>query len=633
MGARLGFVQRPMMRKALFTLGGMAAFAGFPGCNSTSSKPSTLSTSSNKPIQAAPASAAPKVTLPELPLPKARIEQILAKSWEHYKKTLIAPDGRPLANPDTNDIDADGNRKEHVVFSEGAGYVLQRANGMKDQATFDKVWTWTQKNLQRKNIQQIFNPKTKAWEPMAPDKQDNLFAWQQISSVGGRDGGVLTLYHFDPATDADLDIAAALLLAHETWGSNGKVNYLKEAIPILNDIWNKETKVIAGRRVLLGSDTQIYTKNPFTGDPGNGFNPSYIRPGYFLSLFPKHDSLHNWAELAPTSYELVIKVADATMHGKQGQPVEGKVNLVPDWASLDNSFKIIDHAWSQGDHKDRNDYYWGGDAFRLPFWMVGQALKNPADTVARKYLTDKTGTKADYGPHAFLKRELDTKGTIYAGYQIDGTVLWPNETLQTLSVYMTYFWAAGDKASAKKLADKVMAQYDPSGFWKTKESEYYYGNNWVALNLMLMARGPEVFVGGAAQQALPTLPPISSAAPVEKPTATAGFELTFSGVNKGTQDSNDLPVVLHYNVTSAPAGTETLSLFFITNKEWEQGALAWTGPGKYSFEGHVWKGHLAKFGKPAGKKVTIKTAVKAIGSDGETVLGETRGGFTLNKVK
>lgn len=34
MVARLGFAQRPMMRKAVLTLGGMAAFAGLPGCTS-----------------------------------------------------------------------------------------------------------------------------------------------------------------------------------------------------------------------------------------------------------------------------------------------------------------------------------------------------------------------------------------------------------------------------------------------------------------------------------------------------------------------------------------------------------------------------------------------------------------------
>ena len=35
--------------------------------------------------------------------------------------------------------------------------------------------------------------------------------------------------HFDSATDGDLDIAYSLLLAHKQWGSNGTVNYLKEA--------------------------------------------------------------------------------------------------------------------------------------------------------------------------------------------------------------------------------------------------------------------------------------------------------------------------------------------------------------------------------------------------------------------
>src|SRR5262245_66006088 len=39
----------------------------------------------------------------------------------------------------------------------------------------------------------------------------------------------------DSATDGDMDIAYALLLADRQWGSNGKINYLEEARKIITD--------------------------------------------------------------------------------------------------------------------------------------------------------------------------------------------------------------------------------------------------------------------------------------------------------------------------------------------------------------------------------------------------------------
>jgi endo-1,4-beta-D-glucanase Y len=41
--------------------------------------------------------------------------------------------------------------------------------------------------------------------------------------------------HFSSATDGDMDIAYALLLAHNQWGSKGRVNYLSEAKKMITD--------------------------------------------------------------------------------------------------------------------------------------------------------------------------------------------------------------------------------------------------------------------------------------------------------------------------------------------------------------------------------------------------------------
>jgi endoglucanase len=42
------------------------------------------------------------------------------------------------------------------------------------------------------------------------------------------------------ATDADVDVALALLMAHKQWGSAGNVNYIAEAEALLAEIYNRQ---------------------------------------------------------------------------------------------------------------------------------------------------------------------------------------------------------------------------------------------------------------------------------------------------------------------------------------------------------------------------------------------------------
>jgi endo-1,4-beta-D-glucanase Y len=56
--------------------------------------------------------------------------------------------------------------------------------------------------------------------------------------------------HFDSATDGDMDIAYALILAHYQWGSGGTINYLQEAINTINAI--KLKNVTNNNRLNLG---------------------------------------------------------------------------------------------------------------------------------------------------------------------------------------------------------------------------------------------------------------------------------------------------------------------------------------------------------------------------------------------
>lgn len=65
----------------------------------------------------------------------------------------------------------------------------------------------------------------------------DLMAWEITGKVGSHEN----IKFESTATDGDMDIAYAMLLAHTQWGSLGEVNYLEEAVKIINAI--KEVEI------------------------------------------------------------------------------------------------------------------------------------------------------------------------------------------------------------------------------------------------------------------------------------------------------------------------------------------------------------------------------------------------------
>ncbi len=69
---------------------------------------------------------------------------------------------------------------------------------------------------------------------------DNLMSWAIYTDNSGGE----QFKRNSAATDGDLDIAYALLLAHDQWGSDGQINYLEEAQKVIADIkkWEMNNK-------------------------------------------------------------------------------------------------------------------------------------------------------------------------------------------------------------------------------------------------------------------------------------------------------------------------------------------------------------------------------------------------------
>ncbi len=113
---------------------------------------------------------------------------------------------------------SDDNTGIEVTVSEAHGYgmLITASMGDSEKDIFDEMYRYYRSHLSE----------------IGP----NLMAWQQ------EDNGeaIVNVSGADSATDGDMDIAYALLIADKLWGSDSDIDYRQSAIDIINDIMEYE---------------------------------------------------------------------------------------------------------------------------------------------------------------------------------------------------------------------------------------------------------------------------------------------------------------------------------------------------------------------------------------------------------
>ena len=242
----------------------------------------------------------------------------LQNSWHLYRQKFIQHDGRVM-----------DFFSENATTSEGQSYALLRAVWLNDKPSFDLVWGWTQQNIQNR-------------------ENDVLFAWKWGKDTATGEWKTLDATQ---ASDADQDIALALLMANKRWG---EARYKQQALAILDDFWRYNvvnTKI--GPVVLPGGD---WYKTDTAIPVSTILNPSYFSPATYR-IFAEVDTSHPWRQLAKTSYQVIQKSQTLS-----------KTSLSPDWVMLNRS---------TGDVYLQNDFEryptqksnFGYEAIRTP-WRV-----------------------------------------------------------------------------------------------------------------------------------------------------------------------------------------------------------------------------------------------------------------------
>lgn len=235
-------------------------------------------------------------------------------------------------------------------FSEGCGYGLLLAVIQNDKEVFDQLLRYILLYLNK----------------------HGLMSW-----IISEEGLVL-----DPnsATDADQDIAFALLLADSFWGSNGSLDYLQIAKSMLDNMMDYEVEPIT------------YILKP--GDVWGGSdvtNPSYFSMAYYR-IFQEISGDVRWQYTLDKSYEILEKAANS------------KTGLLPDWCD------------ANGNPVPNFSYDFTYDASRAP-WRIGLDYLWFGDSRAQ-VLTKKITESIQF---VGIENTVD-------GYRLDGTLIgkWHN---------------------------------------------------------------------------------------------------------------------------------------------------------------------------------------------------------------
>jgi endoglucanase len=339
--------------------------------------------------------------------------RLLPKAWEGYIRAFIQPDGRvhrPSHDGDT--------------VSEGQAYALLMACLLEDRKTFDTVMDWTEKHLSRKE-----------------QFGDHLLAWHWENGQGVTD--------WNSASDADVDYALSLILAHRKWGDGA---YLEKAQLILADILRLETVVVDGKTYLL----------PGTWGYDNGsyvINPSYFSPAHFR-IFAALTGDARWLDLIEGSYHLILTVS-RRFAGKTG------VGLVPDWIAIGPDGNVT----SPEGFSDR----FGWDAIRIP-WRFGLDHFWFEEDPAKQYMHTLV--------HFYAGEWIKENGKFYVEYSYEGDPIQRYESSAAYAMSAAAF-AAVESPLLNDVLTKIQESYNAeSNTFHAKDN--YYENSLTLLGLVFL---------------------------------------------------------------------------------------------------------------------------------------------------
>lgn len=197
---------------------------------------------------------------------QALAKQQLSAEWETWKNNYVSTSGRKrVLNVTYN----------NSTTSEGMGYGMLLSVYFNEQTLFDEFFDY---------VKYCYD-------------SNGLMHWKT------EDGRIVEQ---NSDTNADQNIALALIFAHKMWGSDGQIDYETEANTMLNKIKQYE----------CSSSGDIFPGDSFS-DPRN---PGYLAPGWY-EIFRDFSGSDFWYSAKSRAYSLAKMSAQST------------TGLVPNWCS------------------------------------------------------------------------------------------------------------------------------------------------------------------------------------------------------------------------------------------------------------------------------------------------------------
>ncbi len=368
-------------------------------------------------------------------------------AYSQWKTDLVTSNGaggfQRVQRTASDGLGQNGATPANSTVSEGIGYGMLIAVYMGDPTShtlFDNLWKYEQLHLDGNGLMN--------W---SIDATGNTTKGSDGTTVGG-----------GAATDADEDMAFALVMADKQWGGMGTLSksYSAYALSQIQTIWNHE----------------VYNSN--LAGPGDSWGPtnlfsdiniSYFAPAYYR-VFQALDSSHaaGWQAVTQTVYDTI----DLALTGN-GNASNG---LVPAWCSTTTSSCASSGAGPF-------DYQY--DSCRTPFrvgvdWCWNGSRDSGAATAinpsrAQSYVAKTSSFFGGVGA-----------SNIVDGYNLDGTVASGAHTTaqgQSAAFVGPAGVGAMNNASYQALLDAAYGRV------KTRQLTIggaYYDESWTVMSLLMM---------------------------------------------------------------------------------------------------------------------------------------------------
>ena len=234
-----------------------------------------------------------------------------------------------------------GNTSVAVTVSEAHGYGMLITASMAD---YDE------------NAKDYFDGMYRYFKAHPSDIGKNLMSWQQCDNgkelIDGAEEGSMTGGPCDSATDGDMDIAYALLMADSVWGSDGDIDYYSEALAVINDIMkydiNHEYWTINLGDWVSECDR---TENYYSATRCSDFIVQY------LPVFAEVSGDDNWLKVYETTYGIINGIVD-----------KYKTGILPDFVIRDKSGNYVPAPADFLESENDGNYYY--NSCRVP-WRIG----------------------------------------------------------------------------------------------------------------------------------------------------------------------------------------------------------------------------------------------------------------------